>query len=115
MSRVPHIKSQRLATDREWTTNGSKITDPVNLAAIEKTLDEQGPIIVQHFHYYGGCSMDWRLFHDYDKFVDYLEEHAKAGDLIGVWDLLGICEAANALVLSKCPDEHGEIPIGGAY
>jgi hypothetical protein len=35
----------------EWTTEGGKITAPENLDAIHKTLEDEGPVLVEHWFY----------------------------------------------------------------
>ena len=49
-----------------WTTQGRKITDPECLEAIRKVLDEEGPVVVEHWFYRGSCAPDRLVFEDFD-------------------------------------------------
>jgi len=39
----------------DWTPNRQKILSPENLAIVRKTLEDEGPIIVEHWFYRGAC------------------------------------------------------------
>jgi hypothetical protein len=99
----------------EWTTDGRKINSPENLELIRKTLEDEGPIIVEHWFYYGSSAPDRFVFDDYDEFVEYLEGKAWAGDAIHVWSFAAVCKDENELASGKCPDDSGRVPKRGAY
>jgi hypothetical protein len=99
----------------EWTTEGSKITEPENLQAIRKTLDDEGSVIVEHWFYRGSRSPDRLIFDDFDLFTQYLETKASAGDAIHVWSFAATCNDENELAYGKCPDDQGRVPKKGAY
>jgi|GEM_PF-1006694 len=101
--------------DHQWSLDGDKITDDQKLATIRQVLETSGPILVEHWFYCGGCAPDRIVFEDYDNFVEYLRQHAKAGDAIHVWDLHPLLRDDNELVHGKCPAEDGTVPKGGAY
>ncbi len=60
----------------EWSPDGRKILSPENLEVIRKTLEDEGPIIVEHWHYYGSRSPDRFVFDDLDDFMDYMQGKA---------------------------------------
>jgi hypothetical protein len=47
------MKSRFRIEGDNWTPDGSKITEPAKLEAIQLTLDKEGPIIVEHWFYHG--------------------------------------------------------------
>jgi hypothetical protein len=100
---------------REWTADGRSILAPDRLAAIRRVLDEVGPVVVEHWFYYGGRSPDRRVFEDYDEFLAYLQANARPGDAVYVWDFAAACRNDNALADGKYPDAEGRVPKGGAY
>jgi len=98
-----------------WTTEGPKITDREKLGAIQRVIEDEGPIIVEHRHYHGSSAPDRLIFEDFDKFSRWLHEDTFAGDSIWVWSYTAVCADANYVAQGKCPDERGEVPQGGAY
>jgi hypothetical protein len=98
-----------------WLSDGEKISDALKLATIKQVLEKTGPILVEHWFYCGGCAPDRHVFEDYDDFIEYLQQYAKAGDAIHVWDLHPLLRDDNKLVHGKCPAEDGTVPKGGAY
>jgi hypothetical protein len=104
-----------MSDGREWTADGRNILSPDRLAAIRRVLEEVGPVIVEHWFYYGGCSPDRRVFEDYDEFVEYLRANAKPGDALHVWEFSRVCRDDNTLAHGKYPDTEGRVPKGGAY
>lgn len=104
----------RAGTDG-WSTEGPKITDPERLRAIERALEREGPIIVEHRQYRGASAPRRLIFEDFAKFMTWLHEDTFAGDAVWVWSYDAVCTDANDLAHGKCPDERGEVPRGGAY
>lgn len=68
-----------------WSPDGKKINSPENLQAIQACLENEGPIIVEHWHYRGSRSPDRFVFDYYEAFVEYLDENCFAGDSLHVW------------------------------
>ena len=99
----------------EWTTEGSKITAPATLEAIRKTLEDHGPVILEHWYYRGSCAPDRLVFDDFDRLAEYLNTASFAGDSIYVWSYAAICRDDNVLANGKCPDDEGRVPKKGAY
>ena len=99
----------------DWNPDGSKITSPEKLQAIKDTLEDNGPVIVEHWHYRGGCSPDRFIFEDYDEFLTWLQERTFAGDAVDVWSWETVCKWEQRLAEGKCPDDQGHVPRGGAY
>jgi hypothetical protein len=99
----------------EWTCEGEKISTPEKLAAIKRVLEESGPVLVRHSFLRGSCAPHQVVFDDYEEFVAYLTEHARAGDNIGVWDLWPFVRDTPPLAHGKCPADDGAIPKRGAY
>ena len=99
----------------DWNPDGPKITSPENLELIRQTLEDEGPVIVEHWFYRGSRAPERLIFDDYEAFSTYLEEHAHAGDAIHVWSFAAVCKDGNRLAHGKCPDEQGLVPKRGAY
>jgi hypothetical protein len=97
-----------------WTAEGRKITTPEVLATIRRCLDDQGPVIVEHWFYRGSCAPDRLVMGDFDAFVEYLETRTSAGDAIHVWSFASVCRDDNELASGKCPDGEGLVPTRGA-
>lgn len=99
----------------QWVPEGSQITSPDNLAKIKRILEEEGPVLLQHWFYRGGSAPHYAVFDDYDELLVYLNQNAYAGDAIDIWSVWQICSLENRAAEGKCPDEQGLIPRGGAY
>jgi hypothetical protein len=99
----------------DWTADGHKITASEPLEAIRRCLEDEGPIIIEHWFYRGSCAPDRLVFDCYERFVEYLNSHAYAGDAIHVWSFAAACRNDNELAYGKCPDEDGLVPRRGAY
>ena len=105
----------RFRVERDnWTTEGSKITDPAKLEAIKHAF-KKGPIIVEHWFYHGASPPKHLVFEELDEFKLWLDEQTYAGDAIDVWSWAESCPPERRLVEGKCPDEQGLVPKGGAY
>jgi hypothetical protein len=61
----------------EWSPDGRKILSAENIEAIRKALEDEGPIIVEHWHYYGSRSPDRFVFDDLDDFMEYVQGKAR--------------------------------------
>jgi hypothetical protein len=99
----------------DWTADGRKITASEALDAIRRCLEDQGPIIVEHWFYRGGCAPHRLVLDSYEAFIEYLNSHASAGDAVHVWSFATACRDDNELASGKCPDEVGLVPRRGAY
>jgi hypothetical protein len=99
----------------EWTREGRKITDAEKLEAIRRTLDEIGPVIVEHWFYRGSRAPERLVFDDYEDFQKLLETGCRAGDKLYVWSFAQVCRHDNTLADGKCPDDDGFVPRKGAY
>lgn len=104
----------RIETD-EWTPDGRKILSPENLAAIRATLDKEGPIIVEHWFYYGSRAPDRFILEDCDDFVEYVQTNSRIGDAFHVWSFFAVCKDETEIASGKVPDEDGCVPRKGAY
>ena len=99
----------------EWSLEGRNILSADRLAAIRNVLENVGPVIVEHWFYYGSRSPDRIVFEDYDELLEYLKANAKPGDAIHVWEFSKLCRDDNTLANGKYPDALGRVPKGGAY
>ena len=99
----------------EWAPDGRKILSAENLERIRRTLEEEGPIIVEHWFYRGSRSPGRLIFDDLDEFVGYVESHARSGDAFHVWSFASVCRDENVIASGKYPDEGGRVPKKGAY
>jgi hypothetical protein len=109
------MKTRFRSEDDDWTVDGRKITASEVLETVRQCLENEGPIIVEHWYYRGSCAPDRSVFDDYEAFVEYLDAHASAGDAIHVWSFAAVCRNDNELASGKCPDEDGLVPRQGAY
>jgi hypothetical protein len=104
----------RIETD-EWTSDGRKILSPENLAAIRDALENEGPIIVEHWFYYGSRAPDRFIFEDLDDFVEHVKTQSRIGDAFHVWSFFSVCKNENEIAAGKFPDADGCVPRKGAY
>jgi hypothetical protein len=109
------MRTRFRSQDDEWVAEGSIITSPDNLKIIQKIIEEEGPIIVQHWFYRGASAPEYNVFDDYETLLNYLDKEAYAGDAIDVWSVFQICKPEDRRVEGKCPDDNGLIPRKGAY
>ncbi|HEX6188125.1 MAG TPA: hypothetical protein VFZ40_08585 [Pyrinomonadaceae bacterium] len=106
--------TNRSASD-QWTSNGRQILSDDNLRIIRETLDNEGPIILEHCFYYGSRSPERIVFDDFDIFVEYVQTKSNAGDAFHVWSFPSVCNDANTIAAGKFPDADGRVPEKGAY
>ena len=99
----------------EWRTDGAKITSPKNLANIRRVLEDEAPVIVEHWFYRRSTSPARFVFDDFEDFMSYMNENARAGDIIKVWNFGKTCTKQNMLAQGKCPDDADRVPRKGAY
>ena len=52
------MKARIRNEDDGWTAEGRRITAPEALEAIRRCLEDEGPIIVEHWFYFGSRSPD---------------------------------------------------------
>ena len=114
MDRIKFKPGSRVETD-DWSSGGESIVDPEKLRAIRMTLETHGPIVVNHRYLRGARAPSTLTFDDYEEFIAYLTEHARAGDAISVWSLWPFMRDTPPLARGKCPDEDGAVPEGGPY
>jgi len=108
------VKIRFISEADEWSTEGAKIATPENLAAIRRVLEDEGPIILEHWFYRGSSSPDRFVFDDFEDFETYLGSKASAGDRIEVWSFSTVCTDQTRLAFGKCPDDQGRVPKKGA-
>jgi hypothetical protein len=104
-----------MVMDNEWLIDGRNILSPDRMALIEEVLEKEGPIIVEHWFYYGSRAPDRFVFDDYESLREYLTTSARPGDAIHIWSFAQLCRDDNTLVDGKYPDSVGRVPKGGAY
>jgi len=104
----------RVEADK-WSPDGEKITSPEKLAAIKQVLEKDGPVLVEHKFLRGARAPHTAVFDDYEDFIGYLTEHARAGDKITVWNVWPFMRDTTPIVRGKCPADDGAVPEGGAY
>jgi hypothetical protein len=100
--------------DGTWIVDEGNTLSEDGLATIRRTLDD-GPVIVEHWFYYGSRAPDRFVFDDFDEFQSYLDSASKPGDSIYIWDYAKICQDHNQIARGKIPDGLGRIPRNGAY
>jgi len=88
---------------------------PDNLSKILDTLENVGPVIVEHRIYHGSRAPERFVFDDSEALLAYLKDKTKAGDAIWVWSFGDLCKDDNAIAVGKIPDSNGEVPAGGTY
>jgi hypothetical protein len=99
----------------DWTTAGAKINTPQNLAGVRRTLQEIGPIIVEHWLYRGARAPDRIVFDEFEDYEKYLNSNVRPGDNLYIWSFAEVCTNENALAYGKYPDDQGRVPTKGAY
>ncbi len=99
----------------EWVPDGRKILSTENLEKIRRTLEDEGPIIVEHWFYRGSSAPDRLIFDDVGEFVEYVQSKSRIGDAIHVWSFASVCKDDNVIASGKFPDEDGCVPRKGAY
>ena len=99
----------------EWRADGQKILSAENVRVIKDTLENEGPIIVEHWFYYGSRAPDRFVFEDFDDFADYVQTKSRIGDAFHVWSFASVCKSENELATGKFPDDDGCVPRKGAY
>jgi hypothetical protein len=109
------MKARFLNETDDWSTNGAKITSAESLTQIQRILEDEAPIIVEHRFYRGACAPARMVFDDFEEFTNYLKTSASAGDAIYVWNFGATCTDENVLVKGKCPDDYNRVPQKGAY
>ena len=98
-----------------WSAEGRNILGEDRMSAIRKVLEDKGPVIVEHWFYYGSRAPERIVFDDYEQFVEYLNTKARPGDAFHVWDFADLCRHDNTPVNGKYPDAEGRVPARGAY
>lgn len=76
---------------KEWSIEGHNILSPDCLSAIRVVLENSGPVIVEHWFYYGSCSPNRLVFEDYETMLEYLTTNARPGDAFHVWNFAQVC------------------------
>ena len=99
----------------DWRDHGYNILAPEILAKVERVLEKQGPVILEHWFYRSGRSPDRLIFEDYDKLREYLGSSVAAGDALHIWNFAEVCRDDNSLADGKYPDAQGRTPRRGAY
>jgi hypothetical protein len=66
---MPAMKTRFRSEDDDWSVEGRKITSPEALDAIRRCLENEGPIIVEHWFYRGSSAPDRAVFNDFDAFT----------------------------------------------
>jgi hypothetical protein len=98
-----------------WSTDGRNILSADRMEAVRKVLEDKGPVIVEHWFYYGSRAPDRIVFEEYEQFVEYLNTKARPGDAFHIWDFADLCRDDNSLANGKYPDAEGRVPARGAY
>lgn len=99
----------------DWQDHGYNILAPENLAKIERVLERQGPVILEHWFYRRGGAPDRLIFEDYEELREYLGSRVAPGDALHFWSFAEVCRNDNGLADGKYPDAQGRTPRRGAY
>src|SRR5262245_17350104 len=104
-------------TDRAdvWTADAARITDPETLGRLQRILEDESPVVVEHRFYRGARAPHRFVADDYDELEAYLRARTSPGDNFMIWHFDQCCRNDNVLVSGKCPDGDGKVPLGGAY
>jgi hypothetical protein len=114
MSVIKFKPGYRIEADN-WSLDGEKISSPEKFDAIKAVLEKSGPVLVEHKFLRGARAPHIVAFDDYEDFISYLTENARAGDKIHVWNLRPFMRDTVPLAHGKCPDQDGAVPQKGAY
>jgi hypothetical protein len=99
----------------DWTPEGQKILSDENLSIIRKTLEDVGPIILEHWFYRDARTPDRFIFDDFSDFIEYVNCHSQPGDAFRIWSFGDLCKSENTLAYGKFPDVDGCVPKKGPY
>jgi hypothetical protein len=99
----------------DWSIDGRNILTPDRLAKIKNEIENIGPVIVEHWFYFGSRAPDRLVFDDFDILIEYLHANSRPGDAIHIWSYASLCRDDNGLADGKIPDQHGRVPSGGSY
>lgn len=102
------------AEEDQWSRDGARIDAPESVAAVQKTLENSGPVIVEWRHYRGASAPDRLFFDDYESYATWLEG-IPPGDSIWIWNFETVCTDDAAITHGKQADDDGTVPLGGAY
>jgi hypothetical protein len=97
----------------DWAIEGSAITSPAILEALQALLDHHA-VIVERGYYRGSRAPERCFFNDYEEFSGWLKT-LSPGDVVYVWDFDENCRDDNTVAAGKVPDADGRVPRGGAY
>jgi ADP-ribose pyrophosphatase YjhB (NUDIX family) len=99
----------------EWVSDGANILNPELLEKFRKVLEDEAPIILEHWFYRGSRSPAWLVFDSYEKLHEYLMVNGRPGDLFCAWHFGDVCRDDNRLGRGKFPNAAGQTPRGGPY
>lgn len=101
--------------DDDWSENGKSIVSTENLEGLRHTLEQEGPLIVEHRLYRRNSAPERLIFDEYDELLSYLQSHARPGDSFYAWSYASVCNSENAIAIGKYPDGRGRTPKRGVY
>lgn len=99
----------------EWMVGGPNICSEENKQLLTRITEDEGPLIVEHWHYGHAASPDWNMFESVEDFTKYLDECANPGDDFRIWSFYRLCREENMATEGKFPDQDGKVPVNGAY
>jgi hypothetical protein len=101
-------------TSQEWTTRGTRVTDAEVLNSLQRILEEESALIVEHRFLKGSRAPYRFISDDYTTLEAYLRK-APAGDSFCLWRFEECCRNENIACSGKVPNAAGLVPVGGAY
>jgi hypothetical protein len=99
----------------EWTSEGPNILDAAQLEKFRRVLEDEAPVILEHWFYRGSRAPARLVFDDYEDFFNYVKSEALPGDSFHLWHFAEVCRNDNRLGGGKFPNADGLTPLGGAY
>jgi hypothetical protein len=99
----------------DWRDWGDSILAPEILRRVEKMLQVEGALLLEHRFYRGARGPEMRAFYDFDEFLEYVRDSALPGDKFYLWSANEVCREDNRMAICKCPDARGRTPKTGAY
>ena len=91
--------------DEEWLVKGNFSE---KLDKLEHDEYKTSCILLQHFHYKGGCAPNMEVLFDMEQVQEYIDQNTYAGDNIKVWFVDEEGQSFEAIV----PDNKNLIPYG---
>lgn len=90
-----------------------KVLSAEHLDTIRRVLEDEGPIILEHYYFHEQRMLARLIFDDFNLFITYILSRARAGDAFHVWSFTAVCRSENKIASGRFPDEEDKMPEKG--